>query len=160
MHETEFYQRILGLQSPWVVSDVKLDTEAGQVDIHVEHCKSTKFCCPECGTELACYDHVSTRRWRHLDTMQYRTILHAAPPRVKCPEHGVKQVALPRAQKSSRFTLFFERFAIDVPLATQTLQGAHERRLRQGSQRQHPIGGNEDRSRSFSCDEARQRGRR
>ena len=124
MHETEFYQKILGLESPWVVADVKLDTEAGQVDIFVEHREGTKFCCPECGSELACYDHVSARRWRHLDTMQYRTILRAAPPRVKCPEHGVKQVALPWAEKGSRFTLFFERFAIDVLLATQTVQGA------------------------------------
>ena len=124
MHETEFYQQILGLRAPWAVADVKLDTEAGQVDIHVAHAEGTKFGCPECGRELACYDHVSERRWRHLDTMQYRTILHAKPPRVKCPEHGVKQVNLPWAEKNSRFTLFFERFAVDVLLATQTVQGA------------------------------------
>ena len=124
MHETEFYQQILGLRSPWVVADVKLDTEAGQVDIHVKHADGGKFCCPECNRQLACYDHVSERRWRHLDTMQYRTILHARPPRVKCPEHGVKQVNLPWAEKNSRFTMFFERFAIDVLLATQTVQGA------------------------------------
>lgn len=124
MHETEFYQQILGLRSPWVVADVKLDTEAGQVDIYVEHADGEKFCCPECEQKLACYDHVSERRWRHLDTMQYRTILHAKPPRVKCPEHGVKQVNLPWAEKNSRFTVFFERFAIDVLLATQTVQGA------------------------------------
>ena len=124
MHETEFYQQILGLRSPWVVADVKLDTEAGQVDIHVKHADGEKFCCPECNRQLACYDHVSERRWRHLDTMQYRTILHARPPRVKCPEHGVKQVNLPWAEKNSRFTMFFERLAIDVLLATQTVQGA------------------------------------
>ncbi|MEM9360632.1 MAG: transposase family protein, partial [Pseudomonadota bacterium] len=124
MHETEFYQQILDLRSPWVVADVKLDTEAGQVNIHVEHAVGDKFCCPECDRQLACYDHVSERRWRHLDTMQYRTILHARPPRVNCPEHGVKQVNLPWAEKNSRFTVFFERFAIDVLLATQTVQGA------------------------------------
>ena len=123
MHETEFYQQILGLASPWIVANVTLDLEAGQVDIHVEHADASKFCCPECDRELACYDHVSERRWRHLDTMQYRTVLHARPPRVKCPEHGVKQVQLPWAENNSRFTLFFERFAIDVLLATQTVQG-------------------------------------
>ncbi|QDT08266.1 hypothetical protein K239x_02030 [Planctomycetes bacterium K23_9] len=48
MHETEFYQRLLGLQAPWTVADVKLDLEAGQVDIHVEHTEGTKFCCPKC----------------------------------------------------------------------------------------------------------------
>ena len=45
-------------------------------------------------------------------------------PRVKCPEHGVKQVSVPWAEKSSRFTLLFERFAIDLLLATQTVKGA------------------------------------
>lgn len=124
MHETEFYQQILGLKSPWAVADVKLDTAAQQVDIYVEHPEGTKFCCPECGNELACYDHTPERRWRHLDTMQFKTILHAAPPRVNCPEHGVKQVQLPWAEKGSRFTLFFERFAIDVLLAAQTVKGA------------------------------------
>lgn len=124
MHETEFYQQILGLTSPWRVADVKLDTTAQQVDVHVDHPEGTKFCCPECGIELACYDHAPARRWRHLDTMQFKTILHAAPPRVNCPEHGVKQVKLPWAEKGSRFTLFFERFAIDVLLAAQTVKGA------------------------------------
>jgi len=124
MYDTEVFQQILGLQAPWTVADVKLDLEVGQVDIYVEHADSTKFCCPQCDRELACYDHVAERRWRHLDTMQYRTILHAKPPRVKCPEHGVKQVQLPWAEKNSRFTLFFERFSIDVLLATQTVQGA------------------------------------
>lgn len=124
MQDKEFYQQILGLQSPWFVADVKLDTENQQVDIHVEHPQGTKFCCPECKQSLACYDHASARQWRHLDTMQFKTLLHAAVPRVKCPEHGVKQVSVPWSEKGSRFTLLFERFAIDVLLATQTVSGA------------------------------------
>ncbi|APZ93038.1 Transposase [Fuerstiella marisgermanici] len=56
--------------------------------------------------------------------MQFATILHARTPRVKCPDHGVKQIRLPWAEKNSRFSLFFERFAIDVLLATQTVKGA------------------------------------
>src|SRR5690606_38096552 len=54
----------------------------------------------------------------------FKTILHASVPRVECPEHGVKQAAVPWALKGSRFTLLFERFAIDVLLATQTVSGA------------------------------------
>ena len=53
MQDKEFYQQILGLQSPWFVADVKLDTENQQVDIHVEHPQGTKFCCPECKQSLA-----------------------------------------------------------------------------------------------------------
>ncbi|QDV61088.1 ISL3 family transposase [Crateriforma conspicua] len=124
MQETEFYQQILGLKQPWFVADVKLDPEAQQVDVYVEHPEGTSFCCPECGKACSVYDHTKSRRWRHLDTMHFRTVLHAQPPRVNCPEHGVRQATLPWAEKSSRFTIFFERFAIDVLLATQTVQGA------------------------------------
>ncbi len=51
-------------------------------------------------------------------------MLHAAVPRVKCPEHGVKQANVPWAGKKSRFTLLFERFPIDVLQATQNVKGA------------------------------------
>ena len=78
MHETDFYQQILGLKSPWKVVDVKLDTAAGQVDIHVAHSDASRFCCPDCGKELACYDHTPERSWRHLDTMQFKTIASSA----------------------------------------------------------------------------------
>jgi len=43
---------------------------------------------------------------------------------VNCPEHGVKTVSVPWAEKSSRFTILFERLAIGVLLATQTVKGA------------------------------------
>jgi transposase len=98
--------------------------EEQQIDVCVEHPSGTKFCCPECGRSLACYDHVRDRQWRHLDSCQFKTILHAAVPRVQCPEHGVKQVRVPWAEKQSRFTILFERLAIDVLLATQTVTGA------------------------------------
>ena len=124
MQDKELYQHILGLESPWSVSEVKLDTENQQIDIHVSHPRGTRFCCSECDELLPCYDHAPERQWRHLDSCQYKTILHASIPRVKCPEHGVKQVDIPWAGKGSRFTLLFERFAIDVLLATQTVTGA------------------------------------
>ena len=59
MQEIEFYDRILGLTVPWFVSEVKLDTEACQVDVFVEHPSGTSFCCPECGESCAVYDHSS-----------------------------------------------------------------------------------------------------
>jgi transposase len=49
------------------------------------------------------------------------TFLHAKPPRVHCGKHGVKQVALPWAGPRSRFTMLFERFAVDVLLEADVL---------------------------------------
>lgn len=124
MQDKELYQQILGLSSPWSVSDVQLDHQAQEVRVRVEHPRGVKFCCPECGTELACHDHADERRWRHLDSCQFKTVLIARTPRIKCPEHGVKNATVPWAEKGSRFTLMFERFAIDVLLAAQTVKGA------------------------------------
>ncbi len=39
------------------------------------------------------------RKWRHLDGCQFKTILHASVPPVKCGKHGVKQVNVPWAEK-------------------------------------------------------------
>src|SRR5205085_4425672 len=53
------------------------------------------------------------RRWRHLDTCQYRTILVAQVPRVECAEHGVKTVRAPWSEPGSPFTALFEALVID-----------------------------------------------
>ena len=62
-------------------------------------------------------------QWRHLDSCQFLTYLHARPPRVDCPDHGARQVRLPWAEPMSRFTTLFERLAIDV-LKECDVQGA------------------------------------
>jgi len=107
MDDRELYEQVLCLNSPWTVSQVELKTDVEEVQIQVTHPRGTKFCCPECDRHLSCYDHAEERRWRHLDSCQFQTILMARAPRVKCPEHGVKTVPVPWAAGSSRFTLLF-----------------------------------------------------
>ncbi len=114
MRDTQLYQAVLGLEKPWTVNRVDLSTEKQQVDVWVEHSEGERWPCPECGELLGLYDHAAERQWRHLDTCQFVTYLHAKPPRVDCPKHGVRQVKLPWAEQKSRFTAMFERFAIDV----------------------------------------------
>jgi len=126
MNDVELYEGVVGIELPWRVADVKLELEEGRVDIHVQHGRKERFACPECRTMCAVYDHSPERTWRHLDTCQYQTLLHASPPRVKCSEHGVRQAVLPWAEKKSQFTMLFERFAIDVLRATDV---AHASRI-------------------------------
>ena len=68
MQDIELFQSLLGLEAPWTVVNVELDTESEEIHLHIEHPRGTKFCCPECQQELACYDHTEERRWRHLDS--------------------------------------------------------------------------------------------
>jgi transposase len=118
VQDTELYRHLLGLVPPWSVARVELDVSGQQVDVWVEHVPATRWQCPTCARELGTYDHAPERVWRHLDSCQFATQLHARAPRVQCPEHGVHQVKLPWAEDRSRFTMMFERFAIDVLLQT------------------------------------------
>jgi transposase len=112
MQDRELYRQILGIQSPWFVDRVELKLEAGEVGVYLEHEFGIEWPCAECGRMCRLYDHQAERKWRHLDTCQYRTILHAKPPRSECPEHGVRLVKLPWAEAGSRFTALFEALAI------------------------------------------------
>lgn len=113
MQDRELYRRILGIEAPWYVESVELQLEAGEVHVRLAHQEGIEWPCPECDAACPLYDHQPPRQWRHLDTCQYRTILHAAPPRSGCPEHGALVVKLPWAAPSSRFTALFEALAIE-----------------------------------------------
>jgi transposase len=112
MEDRELYRRILGIEKPWHVASVDLRPLASEVHIYLAHEDLPNWPCAECGAPSPLYDHQPERRWRHLDTCQYRTILHAEPPRSQCPAHGVRVVKLPWAEPSSRFTALLEALAI------------------------------------------------
>src|SRR5438094_276597 len=112
MQDRELFRRILGLESPWQVDSVSLEEVEGEVVIHVSRRGGSALPCPECGQAMTGYDTLS-RRWRHLDTCQFQTVLEAAVPRGQCAEHGVHQISVPWAEERSRFTALFERLAID-----------------------------------------------
>ena len=80
--------------------------------------------CPECGRECSIHDCAPERTWRHLDTMQFTTLIRARTPRSDCPEHGVKTMQVPWAAPQGRFTLLFERFAVEVLLASASVSQA------------------------------------
>lgn len=124
MQDVDLYREILGISSPWKVVSVKLDLEAKRVDVTVDHDEGQIWKCPQCDQESVCYDHSPERAWRHLDTCQFKTFVHARVPRVKCPIHGVVQVTVSWAGKFSRFTLLMERLVIDVLQACETVVGA------------------------------------
>jgi transposase len=123
VQDTKLFETILGITSPWHISRVELQTDERRVDLWLEH-EPTRWPCPECETELAGFDHAEARTWRHLDTCQFQTHVHAEIPRVQCPTHGVKQVRVPWAEARSRFTLLMERLVIDLILQCSTVKGA------------------------------------
>jgi transposase len=117
MNDKELYTDILGIIPPWQVTGIDLKIEDEEIDIEISHRSKIGYC-PECGSECSIYDHRNERRWRHLDSCQMKTYIVCKIPRVKCKHHGIKTIKVPWAESLNRTTFLFERFAINLILAS------------------------------------------
>ena len=131
MRDIELYRHLLGIESPWTVTRGELNVPEQRVDVWADHGEPAPWSCPECGTPAPLYDHADERVWRHLERCQFRTLLHARPPRVQCPTPGVRQVRLPWAKGRSRFT------AVRAPGHRRVAGVRHRGRLRDSA---HQLG--------------------
>ena len=122
----EHYRLLLGLCNGWIVKDVDLDIKGKQVNLCLEWEAGRKCECAKCGKLSPVYDHGDEQSWQHLNTMQFKTIIKARVPRVKCEVDGVLTVQVPWADPLSGFTKMFECFVIDVLKASQSVDAAAE----------------------------------
>jgi transposase len=118
MKDLQLYQQLLALPAPWCVESVKLNVAEKEVEVRVGYTE-TLWGCPQCQQRMHIHDY-EERRWRHLDSCQFKTIIVSRVPVVKCPVHGQETVAVPWAEKYGRFSRLFERLAIDVMLECST----------------------------------------
>jgi transposase len=114
MKDTELYTALLGIRHPWRVEEVRLDVENNRIDVFLKDAAGVRHPCPKCGAESPTYDHAREMTWRHLDTCQCETFVHARLPRVECAEHGISQISAPWAGPRSKLTLLFESKIIDA----------------------------------------------
>jgi transposase len=96
----ELWTAALGLGEPWRVCAAEFGAESGRLDLQVAYPRDTWFPCPEpgCGEDRCPVHDTADKTWRHLDFFQHKAFLHAQVPRVRCPEHGVRLVAVPWAR--------------------------------------------------------------
>ena len=102
--------------------ELKLEEKKVEIELGWQWGAAAK--CPECGRECSIHDCAPERTWRHLDTMQFTTLIRARTPRSDCAEHGVKTMTVPWAAPQGRFTLLFECFAVEVLLASASVSQA------------------------------------
>ncbi|MDA3962499.1 MAG: ISL3 family transposase [Planctomycetota bacterium] len=119
MDAEHLYETVLHVTPPWYVEEVRGKPSASRLgkcdEVVVVIAHGEPLACPECG--CACPRHDSrVRRWRHLDTCEARTVLEADVPRVRCPEHGVRQISIPWAEGRVPYTRAFECWVIDLLL--------------------------------------------
>ena len=112
MDNKGLYATLLGLKEPWEVTLVDVQAGAGEVHVWVALPEKTDWVCPQCLSAAPIHDHLE-RTWRHLDTCQFKTLVHARIPRLNCSTHGIRQLQVPWAEPGSQFTALFEALAID-----------------------------------------------
>ena len=104
----------LGLQPPWVVEDVKLNTANRRIDFEIG-CQAKALACPACGVNTQPVHDRLRRSWRHLDFFQFEAWLHCEVPRVACGGCSkTTQVTVPWARPGSGFTAAFEALALTL----------------------------------------------
>ena len=77
------YALLLGVGSPWEVKTVDLKLGEKQVEIELGWQWGADARCPECGRACSIHDCAPERTWRHLDTMQFMTLIRARTPRAE-----------------------------------------------------------------------------
>jgi transposase len=102
----DLFQAALGLAEPWQVTRTEFDVTTRRLDLYLDF----------------------------PDFFQHQAYLHARVPRVTCPAHGTRLVALPWARPGSGFTLLFEALLMamlgEMPVkAVAELVGEHDTRL-------------------------------
>jgi transposase len=114
-----------------LAKDVRLIRPRGRMDIYLVT-QDGALPCPVCGTLAPRHSTRKERVWEDLPIRDYRVFLHARPPRVHCPEHGVHTVATPWASEKSSLTHELEcrivSLARDMPMvrvAEQVWIGRH-----------------------------------
>lgn len=116
---TTLFTSALGLGTPWQVEKVRFEPEAHEIHFDVI-CSAKRLPCPRCSApDQPIHDRLQ-RDWQHLHFFQYRALIHAAVPRVRCSECGAKgetevqQVTVPWARERSGFTLLFEAMVVTL----------------------------------------------
>ena len=119
--DLDLFQEALGLDEPWRVVGTDFDARRRRLDLRLDFPRGARFRCPEGDCERCPVHDTSEKTWRHLDFFQHEAYLTARVPRVVCPEHGVRQVALSWARPGSGFTLLFEALVMalckEMPVA-------------------------------------------
>lgn len=117
MFAESFYDLLLDLGEGWQVKGVTTDVKKLEVLIEVE-CRLKVFEDQTTGEVCKLYDHAPTRKWRHLNTMQYKTYISCRLPRILLSTGKVKTLSPGWASGYERHSYLFECAVIKLLKAT------------------------------------------
>ena len=85
-------QQALDIRPPWSVRKAEFDPAEQLLRVDLRH--AGPCACPVCGAAAERRD-VRPRTRRHRGFFEHQTLLTAEVPRVKCAEHGCREVPAP-----------------------------------------------------------------
>ena len=56
MNSEELFRRLLGLEEPWIIKEIKFDHQEKRVDIFIDFPGGSRFPCPVCGISYGVHD--------------------------------------------------------------------------------------------------------
>ena len=112
MNEKNLNEKTLGLSSPWCIMNLNMNISAHRPTVKTENHRNTRFRCPECNKHSR-INAPRIRRWPHLPTCQFSTIIDARIPRVNYSlEHDLHLVPVSSTKESCFFSALFEWLVI------------------------------------------------
>jgi transposase len=99
---TDHYKILLELDENWVVSSIHFDHSKEEVIVALSYQGSGN-------SEAVIHDYRPSRRWRHLDTLQYATYIEAKVPRMKYKDGKVRTASVPWASSVQRHSYLLEK---------------------------------------------------
>ena len=127
MKDTKFFEQALELVAPWKVVDVNMDVAAKKVEVKVDCGSDQMWLDPQSGKRLHIHGY-EQRRWRHLPTMQFETIIVAQVPRLKYPDGHTELVKVVARYGSSALSgVEHLRLLVGRDSAVDTLLGTSDR---------------------------------
>jgi transposase len=102
-----------GIKHPFYISETKLDKERFEFNIFITYDRKLTFTSP-CCNEPNCKIHSKApRKWRALDTSNYKVFLHLNVPKLICPKCGkIVSHQVDWARKGCGLTELFEQKTI------------------------------------------------
>ena len=115
--QAQLFAAALQITEPLYVETLDFKPIEGELHIHLNFRKGSKFKCPDCGEEHLNVHDTLEKTWRHLNFFQYKAYIHYRTPRVNCPKHGVRLVNVPWADPKTGFTMLFEALVMQFATA-------------------------------------------
>jgi transposase len=119
----QLYGKLLRLCEEWEVRSVSLDEASENLHIEIGY-KFDYWVDKSTGEEFPLFDFRAERTWRHLDCMDYKTIVHCRLPRIKTCDGKVHTIEYDWAEAGFSHTKKFEDLCIKAFQATHCQKSA------------------------------------